>query len=200
MFSPKWMVKVIPRTSLWKKAALLAAFLAVGLFSRAQQRDLLDVYLEWSLDSIDQASNRTYASFQLRASNFDLAGSDWALYYNQLSGTPSAVSGVGVEFEHITGDYFVMRPTKGVQVEAGKVIIPVMYDGIIDRVSDAPKGPYIVAGSWVVAPVDEYIVRGFDNPALDHQDLGGTFSGECHRISSNGQCDLDTSTCFIYLG
>ena len=144
-------------------------------FFQAQQRDLLDVYLGWSLDSIDRANDRTYASFHLSASNFDFAGSDWALYYNQLSGTPSAVSGVNVEFEHITGDYFVMRPTKGVKVEAGKVVIPVIYNGIIDRVSDAPKGPYIVAGGWVVAPVDEYIVRGFDNPALDHQDPEGLF-------------------------
>ena len=123
--------------------------------------------LQWSLDSVDLTADKSYATFTIEGALSHGEGAEWTLYYNQLAGTPSAMISEQATFEHITGDYFKLIPGELITGDNSEraVRIPVVYNGIIDRISDMPKGPYFADADGAVYETD-YKASGVNSQTL----------------------------------
>ncbi|MDX1938940.1 MAG: family 20 glycosylhydrolase [Saprospiraceae bacterium] len=96
---------------------------------------------------INEATPGFQAKFTIANQSQDTFPSkNWAIYFNQLGGSPMADSSAQAIITHITGDYYQMRPTERFNsIAPGESItFSVPYQGSLRKISFAPKGMYIV--------------------------------------------------------
>lgn len=128
------------------------------------------VQLIWQL--IENKDNGTFeAAFQLTHQLSEpLNSNNWAIYYNQIVGTPIPSSiGGAVTIERINGDFWRMAPTSAFESLPANTSwsIPYSGTGVINKEAWGPLTPYLVVNPGpdeTIIPIDLEILP-FENPS-----------------------------------
>lgn len=121
-----------------------------GCFSEVKHINPDEINLEWVLLENKVSPNPHHqAKFTLvNQGKFNLLP-DWEIYFNTifLSLKPEILSGE-VEIEHLSGDFFKIRPKEGFPVLAPREQYEIVYQSgnFLTKNSHAPQGLYIVFG------------------------------------------------------
>lgn len=132
-----------------------------------------EIAVSWELISNDVSERSTYSAEFLieNRSKFEMGGSGWCMYFNQMAGNviPESVSRE-VRFEHINGDLYRMFPTKYFSLEPGDSIT-INYNGRgwFIKKAFAPLGLYFVFSDstnkkQAAIAVLNYTIKPFPDP------------------------------------
>ena len=127
-----------------------------------------EIKLSWEVVSNEYAEKpKAKATFSLENnSRFTFTDRNWKLFFSQMPRKPLTASS-NVEIEHISGDWFVMKPVENFRLKPGESleIITEHSDWVIKE-TDAPLGPYFVfydrkGKETEIVPVTDYTILPF---------------------------------------
>jgi len=137
----------------------------------------LEIAMSWSFDSLDAAAGQSITTFSLiNNGTIELAGSQWAIYFSQLSHPRDIISeGSGLHIENIAGDYHRIFPDSSFLTIApgARKSFQVSYGGFSGRTSYAPKGVYFVDGKLTDTSAGHIFPISEDNsfPGLNRPEI-----------------------------
>jgi hexosaminidase len=161
------------------KNKVIAFSMAIFIFSGCMREATTpgEINLSWELVSNDYADQpKAMAKFTIENNGrVALTDKNWAMYFNQMPRTPVSADN-NTEIQFISGDWFVMKPTAGFNLEPGESItVTTEHSDWIIKETDAPLGPYFVfydsnGNEADVVPVTNYTIRPFKpEHALRHK-------------------------------
>jgi hexosaminidase len=127
------------------------------------------ISVRWTLlHNFDSENDNFSARFTIvNRSNFELTERNWNLYFSVAPRTITNSGDSHVMVEHLNGDWFRLRPTKGFTLSPGDSVV-VAYQGYPAMIkhNDAPAGLYFTflndtGGEELIAPVVDYKFDSF---------------------------------------
>jgi len=137
----------------------------------------LEIAMSWSFDSLDAATGQSITTFTLiNNSSVELAGSEWAIYFSQLSRPRDVITeGSGIHIENITGDYKKLFPDSSFLplTPGARRSVQVIYSGFAGRISFAPYGVYFVDAEMTHSSASRIYAIDEDNsfPGLNRPEI-----------------------------
>ncbi|MEL6389512.1 MAG: family 20 glycosylhydrolase [Bacteroidota bacterium] len=134
-----------------------------------QNLEKIQVEVEWKLDSISVMNgNYSYASFTItNHSQETLPADNWSIHYNQIGGKPDQnIALRDMTYTNPAGDYHVLAPTANGPAPGESITYPYVINGLVDKMSEAPKGVFIVLDN-MARQVADFAVSGIDIQTLN---------------------------------
>ncbi len=154
------------RLSLFVIAALALLYACESDLPKGKEISPLSAEVSWSLDSISLSAGQSYTSWTITNNGPTPWSPGWSLHYNQIAGAPTSTSNTDIEAISISGEYLKHQYTGTDTIQPGEsVSYSMVQSGIVKRMSETPRGLFLVHGTDVI-DIDQVYKEGVNHETL----------------------------------